>query len=263
MRIVGTLSSNTKSAAGGSGGRTVFIDDVVGDRNEVISCHVDGVPLIVVNRVVDDIVRPPIGVLEGDTVSAVGVDQIVDDERAWITAGDRDTAVARVATVAKDAVEFDVDVLIAVVTPHQRDRLTAGSSNRQTTYCYEFGLLDPNRPSLRTLRTRCTGDHHLSRLKHGIRFNDDTIELGCVGKFVFLDGDLFRIDAGLDADDIAGLRGINGLLNRGVARSLSGAGGIGTIDEDDVLLLRLYGPGTKQYKQGHKAQEFSQSCLRC
>ena len=118
--------------------------------------------------------------------------------------------------------------------------MTAGSSNRQTTDGYEFGLLDPDRPSLSTLRARCAGEHDLPGWKHWVGFDDDTIELGCVGKLVFLDGDLFRIPAGLDADDIAGLRGINGVLNRGVTRSLSATGRIRAIDVDDTLLLCRY-----------------------
>jgi hypothetical protein len=61
------------------------------------------------------------------------------------------------------------------------------------------------------------------------------------------------IHASLDLDDVAGLRGINSILNRGVARSLSAAGGIGAIDKDEALLLRLSRARAEQYQEGHKA----------
>ena len=149
---------------GRSGGCTVFIDDIVGNRNDVISRHLNTVPLITVYRVVNDIVGPAVGVLEGNGIAAVGINQIIDDQSSRITARDGYAAVARATSVTKNTIEFDVDFLIAVVTAHQRNRLTACSSNSQTTYRYEFRLLDPDRPSLRALRTRCTREYDLSRL---------------------------------------------------------------------------------------------------
>jgi hypothetical protein len=46
-------------------------------------------------------VRPAIGVLKTNGIAAVEVNQIVDDERAWITPRDRDAAVARADAVTK------------------------------------------------------------------------------------------------------------------------------------------------------------------
>ena len=74
LRIAGVLSSNAKPTAGGSGGRTVFVDDIVGDRNGVISRDVDAVPLVVVDRIVDDVVWTAIGILEGNSIAPVGVE---------------------------------------------------------------------------------------------------------------------------------------------------------------------------------------------
>ena len=164
LRNSGTFSFDTKSAAGRSGSRTVFIDDIVGNRNDVISCYFNAVPLIAVNRVVNDVVWPAIGIIEGNGVATIPIGQIINDQSSRITARDGYTAVARATSVTKDAIEFDVDFLIAVVTSHQRNRLTACSSNSQTTYRYEFGLLDPDRPSLCTLRTGCTREYDLSWL---------------------------------------------------------------------------------------------------
>src|SRR5262245_17116371 len=74
LRAAGALSFNAKSTAGGSGGRTVFVDDIVGDRNGVISRHVDAAPLVVVDRIVDDVVWTAIGILEGNSIAPVGVE---------------------------------------------------------------------------------------------------------------------------------------------------------------------------------------------
>src|SRR5262249_35811024 len=74
LRSAGTLSSNPKSTAGGSRGRTVFVDDIVGNRNGVISGHVDAVPLVVVDRIVDDVVWAAIGILKGNGIAPVGVE---------------------------------------------------------------------------------------------------------------------------------------------------------------------------------------------
>ena len=144
-----------------------------------------------------------------------------------------------------------MNVLIAVITAHDGDGLTAGSSNGQTAYGYEFRLLDPDRPFVGALQTRCSGEHHLAGLKRWIRFDDDTIEFGRIGKLVLLNGDLFRIGTGLDSDDSAGLSGINGVLNCGVAWNQSAAGYIRAAHEDDALLLRLYKPRTEQKEKGH------------
>jgi hypothetical protein len=100
-------------------------------------------------------------------------------------------------------------------------------------------------------------------LKRGICFDDDTIELGCVGKPVFLDGDLFRIRAGLDADDIAGLRGINGVLNRGVTRSLSATGRIRAIDVEDAFVVVPLRAVERTQRNDTKPRSFLTAASRC
>src|SRR5262245_55122097 len=74
LRIAGTLSSNAKSTAGGSQGRTVFVDDIVGNRNDVISGHVNSVPLVAVDRIVDEVLWAAIGILKGNGIAPVGVE---------------------------------------------------------------------------------------------------------------------------------------------------------------------------------------------
>ena len=164
LRTTGTFPFDAKSAPRRSGGCTIFVDDIVGNRKDVISRHLNTVPLIPRDCVVNDVVGPAVGVLEGNGIATVGINQIIDDQTSRIAAGYGDAAVARATSVTKDAIEFDVDFLIAVVTAHQRNRLTPCSSNSQPAYGYEFGLLDPDRPLLGTLRTRRTREYDLSRL---------------------------------------------------------------------------------------------------
>ena len=107
-----------------------MVDDIVGKRDRVIARDVDAVPLVAVDRVVDDVMRSAVGVDEADAVSAVGMNQIVDDQRARVAAGYRDAAVARTASVAEDSIELDMDVLILIVAAEQGYRLAASSADR-------------------------------------------------------------------------------------------------------------------------------------
>lgn len=80
--------------------------------------------------VLDDVVRPPVGVDESDAVSAVGVNQVVDDQGVRVSSGYGDAAVAFAAAVIKDAVSLNVD------------RLAAGAADGESADGYEFGLLE-------------------------------------------------------------------------------------------------------------------------
>ena len=93
---------------------------------------------IAIDSVVDDVMRPAVGVDETNAVAPVGVNQIVNDQRAGVAAINRDATVAGVAPIAKDTIEFDVDILILIVATEQRDRLTAGTGNRQAADGYEL-----------------------------------------------------------------------------------------------------------------------------
>jgi hypothetical protein len=86
------------------------------------------------------------------------------------------------------------------------------------------------------------------------------IKLGCVEEFVFLDRNLFRISAGLDADDIAGLAASTGVLNRGVTRSLPAAGRIRAMDEMMLCCCDTTGRGQNNSKKV-TSPEVSHRCL--
>ena len=110
----------------------------------MIARDVDAIPLIAVDRVVDDVMRPAVSVDEADAATAVRINQIIDDQRAGVAAINRDTTITRAAAVTKYSIELDMYTNVTVVTAHHRDRLSASASNRQSTYRDELGLLDTN-----------------------------------------------------------------------------------------------------------------------
>ncbi len=129
MRVGGAFSSDSKPSAGGPGCRAVVVDDVVGERDRMIARDVDAVPLIAVDRIVDDVMRSAVGVDEADAVTTVGMNQVIDDQGAGIAAIDRNPAVARAAAIVENSIELDVNILVLVVTAKQRYGLTSGPRN--------------------------------------------------------------------------------------------------------------------------------------
>src|SRR5262245_34867809 len=107
----------------------------------MIACHIDTIPLITRNGIIDDVMRPAFGVDERDGVATVGVNQIVDNQRARVSTRDSDTTIARAAAISEDPIELHMNILVLVVASEQRYRLASGSGDGQSTDCDEFGLL--------------------------------------------------------------------------------------------------------------------------
>src|SRR5256885_1987935 len=89
--------------AGGAGGGAVAGDGVVDQIDDVAAGHAHATPGVGVDRVADDVVRPPVGVEEVEAVASIAIDQAVGDDGARIAAVDSDTAVARSRAVADEA----------------------------------------------------------------------------------------------------------------------------------------------------------------
>ena len=107
----------------------------------MVARDLDTIPLIPVNRVVDDVMRAAVGVDEGNGITAVTIKKIIDNQSTWIATGDRDAAVARAAAIRKDPIELDVNVLILIVAAEQRYRLSSGAGKSQTADGDELRLL--------------------------------------------------------------------------------------------------------------------------
>ena len=110
----------------------------------MVARNINTVPLIAINRIVDYVVRAAIGVDKADSVSTVGIDQVVDDEGSRIVTGDLDATVATTVAVAKDPIKLDMDTAVAVIAAHHSDRLCTRTGNRQTAYGNEVGSSDPD-----------------------------------------------------------------------------------------------------------------------
>ena len=79
--------------------------------------------------------------------------------------------------------------------------------------------------------SRRAGQYHLPGLCSRVGFNDDPIDLGRSRKIVFpADGYLLGISPGLDMNAIAGLGGIDGVLDSSEAGRIAPTSGVGAIN---------------------------------
>src|SRR4029077_17557822 len=115
LRVIRIFPRNAKSTSCRCRSHAVAVDDVIGQRDRMVPGHIDTVPLVAEDRIVDEVVRSAVGIAETHSVTAVAIYEIVDDQRARIPTGNRDTAVARTAAVAKNPVQLNVNVLILIV----------------------------------------------------------------------------------------------------------------------------------------------------
>ena len=266
LRHGGTFSSNAKPPTGGSRSSAVMVNDVVGERDRVVARDIDAVPLIAIDRVVDQVMRSAVGVDKVQSISPVGINQIIDNQSSGVAAIDCNAAVTRAAAVGENAIELDVDILILIVAAEQRDRLAAGAGNRQAADRDELGLLETN-GIIPGACARCTGQYHLARIGCRVGLNDDAVDLGGAGKIVFTgDRKLFGIAARLDLNDVARTGDVDRGLNRRKTRRLATAGGISAIDVQDSLRKCDGGNETKRQEKGEKEKSsptsvFKHHCL--
>lgn len=80
-----------------------------------------------------------------------------------------------------------------------------------------------------------TRQDNLPRLRGRVSLDNNSVDLGCALEIVLpSDGQLFRVRACLDVNDIARTGGIDGSLNCGEAGRLASAGRIVAIDVQRV-----------------------------
>ena len=81
-------------------------------------------------------------------------------------------------------------------------------------------------------RTRRTRQDNLPGLRRRVGLDDNSIDLGGTEKIILsADGYLLGIGAGLDVNDIAGLGGIDGGLDRRETGSIVSTSSVGTANE--------------------------------
>jgi len=196
----------------------------------MVARDINAVPLIAIDRVVDDVMRSAVGVDQGDTVTTVGVNQIIDDQSAWVTARDSDAAVARTAAVAEYSIELDVDVPVLIVAAEQGNSLAAGSGDGEASDRDELGLLKAD-GMISCASAGDTRQNHLARLRGRVGFDDDSVDLGGSLEIVFPGNRyLFGVSAGLDVNHGAGTGCVDGGLNCREAGTLTAAGGVCAVD---------------------------------
>ena len=176
LRAGGTFAAHTKSPAGCARSRAVLRDPVVNKKNFVVASYPHPAPLVGMDGVLNDVVRPAVSIDGGYTVSAVRIDQVVHDQCIRVAAGNGNSAIAFAAAIAEDSVALDVNRPIPVVPVHQLDRLAACARNREAPNGDKFRLLEAKGKTVGAL-VRCTGYDHASRRSERIGLDYDTVTL--------------------------------------------------------------------------------------
>jgi hypothetical protein len=160
-------------------------EQIIDEQHEVLPCGVHSIPPVQINRIVRKIVRPSIGIAEGDPIAPIVVKKIVDDEGVGVAPGNRDPTVTRRTAIANEAVALDMNPCVLVVATHQGDRRATRADDRETTDGDVFGLLEFDGVAVGALRDRPL-ERDAANSGPGVSFNKDMRSASVAAALLFL-----------------------------------------------------------------------------